>query len=85
MITVIICSENKISTGASNDLQKATQYVYQMVYAWGMTGVINYIRILITFSVVSVLILVIIVHILLLYHSIVNILLIRMMRLSIVY
>lgn len=85
MITVIICSENKISTGASNDLQKVTQYVYQMVYAWGMTEVMNDIRTIITHSVVFVLILVIIVHIRLLYHSIVNILLIRMMKLSIVY
>ena len=85
MITVIICSENKISTGASNDLQKVTQYVYQMVYAWGMTEVMNDIRTIITHSVVFVLILVIIVHIRLRYHSIVNILLIRMMKLSIVY
>ena len=85
MIIVIICSENKISTGASNDLQKVTQYVYQMVYAWGMTEVMNDIRTIITHSVVFVLILVIIVHIRLLYHSIVNILLIRMMKLSIVY
>ena len=31
--------EDQISTGASNDLEKATKYVYSMAYQWGMTQV----------------------------------------------
>ena len=33
----MIDRENQISTGASNDLQKATQYALSMAYQWGMT------------------------------------------------
>lgn len=39
LINIIIYRENKISTGASNDLEKATKYVYSMAYQWGMTKV----------------------------------------------
>lgn len=32
-------SKDNVSTGASNDLEKATQYVLSMAYQWGMTPV----------------------------------------------
>lgn len=39
LIPAVNCSEDQISTGASNDLEKATKYVYSMAYQWGMTNV----------------------------------------------
>lgn len=32
--------ENKVSTGASNDLEKATNIVLSMVYQYGLTDVV---------------------------------------------
>ena len=31
--------EENVSTGASNDLEKATHYALSMAYEWGMTPV----------------------------------------------
>ena len=39
LILMVIHREDQISTGASNDLEKATKYVYSMAYQWGMTKV----------------------------------------------